>query len=171
MAAIVLLIALLFGGTALVSTRLLPWFSMASVWAFYALILLLLPLSAIRATRHFAAMAILCVSYLFGATVWMEGFVTTLTFWGVLGAIIGLCFIGIGVVPFGMLAALFHKDWSAFFLLSLLLVLTFGTRMFAHALARSCEEAARAAEFQAYLDASRGDGESLTETATQDHAL
>ena len=61
----------------------------------------------------------------------MDGLVTTLTLWGTFAVIVGLCFAGVGVVPIGILAALFHGYWSRVFEMLTLIVLTFGSRFFA----------------------------------------
>lgn len=60
----------------------------------------------------------------------MDGLLVTLSTWGVVAVIIGLCFMGVGVVPIGMLAALFHGQWEELFDLIILIVLTFGCRFF-----------------------------------------
>ena len=130
---------LLIGGAGWVSERLLPWFSVASVIAFLAIIFVLLPLSAIRATRGFAAVVIMYLSYLFGATVWMEGLLNTLNIWGTGAVIFGLCFMGVGVVPIAMFATLFHGLWSRLIELIVLVVLTFGSRFFAIWLSEQAE--------------------------------
>jgi hypothetical protein len=128
---VIFVTGLLIGGAGWVSDRLFPWFAKASFIAFVVLIVVILPLSAIRATRGFAAVAILCISYLFGATVWMEGLLTTLNIWGVSAVVIGLFLGGVGVVPIAMLATLFHGQWSHLGELIVLVILTFGSRFFA----------------------------------------
>jgi hypothetical protein len=94
------------------------------------LFIILLPLSAIKKARGFTAVTIFIISYIFGITVWMNGLLVTLTTWGVVAVIIGLCFGGVGVVPIGILAALFHGQWEQLFELIILTVLMFGCRSF-----------------------------------------
>ena len=143
-------IGLLIGGAGWVSDRLFPWFAKASFIAFLVLIVVLLPLSAIRATRGFAAVVILCLSYLFGATVWMEGLLTTLDIWGVGAVVLGLCFLGVGVVPIAMLATLFHGQWSHLGELIVLVILTFGSRFFALWLEERAKATASTRELQSF---------------------
>jgi hypothetical protein len=76
----------------------------------------------------FAATGIFVASYIFGATVWMAGFLTTLDYWGWIGVAIGTFFMGIGVVPIGIVGALWHGSWGVAVLLALGLALTFGCR-------------------------------------------
>ncbi len=134
-------IGLLIGGVGWVSDRLFPWFAKVSSIAVLLLIFVLLPLSAIRKTRGFAAAVILCLSYLFGDTVWMQGLLTTLHIWGVGAVVLGLCFLGVGVVPIAMLATLFHGLWSQLGALIVLAVLAFGSRIFALWLGEKAEAA------------------------------
>jgi hypothetical protein len=129
--AVIAVIGLLIGGASWLSEHLLPWFVRASGFAFIVLLVVLLPLSAFRRSRSFTAVAILCVSYLFGATVWMTGLLATLDIWGTWGVTIGLCIAGVGVVPIAMLAALFHGMWLLLAELVVLTVLTFGSRFYA----------------------------------------
>lgn len=95
-----------------------------------AILVVLLPLSAIKKARGFTSMTIFVISYIFGISAWMSGLLVTLSTWGVVAVIIGLCFAGVGVVPIGMLAALFHGQWEQLFDLIILIVLTFGCRFF-----------------------------------------
>ena len=118
-------------GAEWLSVRLLPWFVRASLLAFAVLLLVLLPLAAFRRSRPFASMAMLIVSYVFGATVWMEGLLLTMALWGTFAVVFGLLLAGVGVVPMAMLAALFKGMWSSVAELVVLTVLTFATRIFA----------------------------------------
>ena len=124
-------VVVVINGLEWVSDKVLPLFSVLSVIAFLIELVVLLPLSAIRKTRNFAAVAFFCVSYLFGATAWMEGLLTTLGLWGAKGVIIGLVFAGVGIVPVGILAALFHRLWSSASEMVVLVFLTFASRMYA----------------------------------------
>lgn len=114
------------------------WLSMASLLAFVLLIFFFLPLSLWRSTRGFAALAILCCSYVFGITLWMEGLAQTYTLWGVPAVIVGLFLAGVGVVPIAMLATLVNGLWMAFAELLCLAVVTLGTRVIALKIAGMC---------------------------------
>lgn len=129
--ALLALVGVLIGGASWISDHLLHWFVRASGVAFAIELFILLPLSAFRKTRSFAGLMIACASFLFGATVWMAGLVTTETLWGTWAVILGLCIAGIGVVPIALVASLFHADWRLFCMLLLFVVLTFGSRAYA----------------------------------------
>ncbi len=124
------LIGLFFAGAAWFSGHLLPLFSEASLASGTILFLILLPLSILKKARPFTAVIILVVSFIFGITLWMEGLFVTLSTWGTLAVVIGLLIGGIGVVPVGMLAAVFHGLWGAFFELLILVILTYSSRIF-----------------------------------------
>lgn len=128
-AALLTLAVLFFLGAGWVSVHVLPWLMHGCVIATAGL-LVLLPLSAIKRARGFSSGTIFVISYVFGISAWMDGLLVTLSTWGVAAGIIGLCFFGVGVVPIGMLAALFHGRWEELFDLIILIVLTFGCRFF-----------------------------------------
>jgi hypothetical protein len=138
-AAMIALAVLFFLGAGWCSAHLLPFFVFGCEIAAAILFLILLPLSLIKKARGFTAVTILLISYLFGITVWMEGLLITLSTWGVVPAIVGLCFMGIGVVPIGMLSALFHGIWMGLLDMVILLALTFGCRLFSHWIAEKHE--------------------------------
>lgn len=138
-AAIISLIVAFFAGAAWVSNHLLPWFSNASLVAGTILFLILLPLSVVRRARPFTGSMVLLISFVFGITLWMEGFLVTLSTWGVVAVVIGLLIMGIGVVPIAMLAALTHGDWTTLLELVILTVLTFGSRVFSQWIVTTCD--------------------------------
>jgi hypothetical protein len=128
-AALLTLTVLFFLGAERVSVHMLPWLWHGCTIAI-AILLVLLPLSAIKRARGFTSATIFVISFIFGISAWMDGLLVTLSTWGVVAAIIGLCIGGIGVVPLGILAALFHGQWEQMFELIILIVLTFGCRFF-----------------------------------------
>jgi len=137
--AILALTVLFFLGAGWVSAHVLPWLMHACVIS-TTILLVLLPISAIKKARGFAAVAILIISFVFGISAWMYGLLVTLSTWGVVAVIIGLCLGGVGVVPIGILAALFHGQWEQLFELIILIVLTFGCRVFSIWLAEQTEK-------------------------------
>ena len=78
-------------------------------------------------------------SYVFGATLWMEGLLLTLAIWGVGAVVIGLFMAGVGVVPIAMLATLLKGMWAPLIELVVLTVMTFASRIGAVSLAGSLE--------------------------------
>jgi hypothetical protein len=142
--ALLLIPAMFIVGAEWLSERLLPWFVVASFLALGLLVLVLLPLAAFRRSRMSAAIAMMYVSYVFGATVWMEGLLLTMGLWGAFAVVIGLFFMGVGVVPIAMLATLLKGMWSPLAELVVLTVLTFGTRFLAAWVAAKSEPASAA---------------------------
>lgn len=98
--------------------------------ALAAIVAVLLPLSAWNRTRAWASSGMLISSFLFGITTWLLGAAASFASFGWLGLIIGLVFVGVGVVPLGILGAFWKLDvsdlgWS----LILMLIITFATRV------------------------------------------
>jgi hypothetical protein len=126
-------------GAAWASTKLLPWFSILTWIVFGLVVFIILPLAIPRATRGFSSVALFIASYVFGATLWMEGLLLTLFIWGLRAVFIGLFLAGVGVVPIAMLATLIKGMWGPLIELVLLTIMTFGSRVGAMSLAESLE--------------------------------
>jgi hypothetical protein len=124
-------VVLFLHGVEWISDKVFPFFLRASIYVIFASIFVLLPLSLIRSTRSFAASLIILGSYLVGLTAWMFGLLTTMDLWGGGAVIFGLLLAGIGVVPLGILAALFHGLWATVFSIAGLTVMTFASRGYA----------------------------------------
>ena len=109
-------------------------------WIALAIVLLvLLPLSIFKRLRGFTGTGIFIASYVFGLICWLIGFVVTYALWGLWAIIIGLLFLGGGVVPIGMLAALIKGEWQMLVALLVLAALTFGSRLLGAFIAASAE--------------------------------
>ena len=109
-------------------------------WLALALVLfLLLPLSAFKRLRGYTGTGIFIASYIFGLICWLMGFVVTYMLWGLWAIIVGLLFLGGGVVPIGMVAALFKGEWQTLGVLFFLVVLTFGSRLLGMYIAERAE--------------------------------
>lgn len=94
----------------------------------------------VPSTRGVAGIILYVSSYVYGLATWIYGLFVTLSLWGVLAIIIGLLLGGVGVVPIGMLASLFHGRWDIFFTLLILTLLVYGTRVIAALLINSNEQ-------------------------------
>lgn len=126
-------------GSAWASSKLLPWFSVLTWIAFGLVVFVFLPLAIPKATRGFSSVALLISSYVFGASLWMEGLLLTLFIWGLGAVFIGLFMAGVGVVPIAMLATLLKGMWGPFIELVLLTIMTFASRIGALSLAGNLE--------------------------------
>ena len=131
--------AVVIFGAAWASAKLLPWFTVFTSLAFAVVVLVLLPLAIPRPTRGFSCIALFIASYVFGATLWMEGFLLTLSLWGVFGVFVGLFMGGVGVVPIAMLATMVNHQWTPLIELVVLAVMTLSSRIGASTLAASLE--------------------------------
>ena len=89
------------------------------------------PMLAFKALRGFGSSALLACSFFFGVTGWLLGLTTAYQYLGMGGVVVGL-FLGIvGVVPLGIIGAVWHGDWLSASALCVGLILTFGIRALA----------------------------------------
>lgn len=121
------------------SERALPWAFVISIVGFCVVIFLLLPLAIPRKTRSFSSTSIFVISYVFGTTLWMLGFLFSYKAWGLTGVTIGILLGGVGVVPVALLATLIKGAWAGFSLLVGLIIMTYASRVGALRLAESLE--------------------------------
>lgn len=92
-------------------------------------IFILAPLGIFHATRGFAGFGLWIASYIFGTVLWIYGAVATFAYWSWIGLIIGLLFVGIGVVPMGFVALALQSQWEWIINLGLLLVSLVASRL------------------------------------------
>ena len=98
-------------------------------WIAIAADLLVLLLAIFKSLRPFAGSVIFISSYIFGLVSWLLGFVLTYVLWGLWAVIVGILFLGGGVVPIALLATMFKGMWEPFFTLLVLSAITFGARI------------------------------------------
>jgi hypothetical protein len=91
-------------------------------------IIVFLPLLAFRKTRPASARGFLVSSYVFGAFTCMAGVLVCKIYLGSFWLAVGLLFVGIGVVPLGIIGAMIYSDWVAAGYLFAGLVLTLSSR-------------------------------------------
>jgi hypothetical protein len=103
--------------------------------------IVLLLFAIIPKARGVVGLVIYISSYVYGLSAWIYGLAVTLALWGWLAVILGLFIGGVGVVPIGMLAAIFNGHWDIFGTLLFTVILTYGTRVLGHALANSADNA------------------------------
>ena len=104
-------------------------FIRGSVWASTHL---LSPLIAVGwfavAVDVFVLLPLSVSTYLFGLIAWLLGFLLTYALWGAVAVVIGMLFMGLGVVPIGMVASAWNGLWEPFFTLLVLILVTWGAR-------------------------------------------
>jgi len=125
----IIMVALMFlhGGVWL-GEKALPFFQWLARITFGVVVIILLPLAAHHKTQRFAASGLIQASSLFGLTLWVWGLLLTYNLWGGGAVLVGVCLLGVGVVPMAMVATAIAKMWPTFGQLILLSVLAFGTR-------------------------------------------
>lgn len=89
----------------------------------------LLPLAFTKSKKNFSSTALIYVSYLFGADLWMVCIAVLWDRWGVLGVILGLLLTYRHLLAFpAVVACAFHGDWQDFAAIIVLQVVTVGSR-------------------------------------------
>jgi hypothetical protein len=92
-------------------------------------LIIALPISFFRKARVLSGNTILYSSWVFGLQLWLSGLMLTWQIWGLGVALLGILFLGVGVVPIAMLATLFNGKWFELLQLILSIVLVFGSRL------------------------------------------
>ena len=129
MLALMIIVPLLFiYGAVRVSEWILPLIAPITGVVFVVDILIILPIALIPRARGFAGNALFVSSYAYGITLWFSGLLITYLVWGFLGVFIGLFFLGLGVVPIGMIASAIEGEWWVVVNLIILTILTFASR-------------------------------------------
>jgi len=104
--AILLLLGHVWSGGLEIGIPVYAWFDDVPVLTVGVGTAVLLPLASIRKTRPFAACGIWIAACVFGATLVVRSLVLTYESFGVVAAVVGFSFLGIGVVPLAMVATL-----------------------------------------------------------------
>ena len=109
-------------------------------WVLLAInIVILLPLSFFKRLRGFAGGGIYFSSFVFGLVAWLLGFILTYSIWGAWAVVVGILFLGGGVVPIALLATAINGYWDPFFTLLIVTILTFAARIIGMLIAESGE--------------------------------
>src|SRR5690606_14421384 len=99
MVALVFVGALLIEGGARLSVVVYPWLSRAAGIAFTVALFVLFPMSFIRPARSFSSAGLMISSYVIGLALWVWALILTYVLWGLWAVVIGLFFMGVGIVP------------------------------------------------------------------------
>jgi hypothetical protein len=89
-------------------------------------LLVLAPLGFFLRTRAIAGAGLIVASWVLGVILWAYGVLFTYTLWGWPALIIGLLFVGVGVVPMAFLVLALNSAWSWIGDLGYLLAMTLG---------------------------------------------
>ena len=147
-AVMVITVTLVFGMIRVVS----PWLNSAFFITQAVSLLVFGSTALFRRTRGFSAVGLFISSYIFGIILWIWSIILTLELWGVFAVIIGLLFVGVGIVPVAILALIFHAQWSSLGDIAIMLVSTYGARVLALWLANKADRDKTKADFDKTKD-------------------
>jgi len=122
------------------SAEVYPWLVTILDFSIFISLFILSPLSFFKKTRGISGVGLVYLSYVFGITLWVWSFLLTYNLWGVIALVIGLFFLGLGVIPIALLATIFNGEWSELGNLILSIVMTFGTRFLGMSIVAKHEE-------------------------------
>lgn len=111
------------------SAIIMPYIDWANGLAFLICLLVFTPLSFFSKTRGFAGVGFFIVSFIFGLSLWLSGFLITYAYWGIGGVVIGTFLMGIGVVATAIIALLLHAEWVLLGITILNVALVLGVRI------------------------------------------
>lgn len=136
LAVMCLLLVFLIKGGVWVGKYIYPFSVLAAQLAVLASIFIFLPLSFIRRTFGFSSVGLLIASMVMGLAIWVSSLLVTYQIWGAWGVLIGLVFMGVGVVPIALLATLLNGMWAVLGQLLLSLAIMWAVRIYAHHVGR-----------------------------------
>ena len=125
---VVMLSLMFLRGGVWLGEKALPFFQWLAKITLGVVVIILLPLVAFHRTQRFAATGLIQASALFGITLWVWGLLLTYELWGGGAVLVGVCLLGVGVVPMAVVATAVAKMWPTFWQLIFLAGLAFGTR-------------------------------------------
>ena len=122
------------------SEKAMPWLITASRIGLEVCLFVFAPLCMFRKVRPWAGFGFYISSYVFGTLLFAYSCLVAFYFWGFTGLVIGLVFLGVGVVPVALLAAVLHADWAVLVDVVLGILLAFGLRLLGTWLTTQTEE-------------------------------
>jgi hypothetical protein len=102
-------------------------------------LLVLIAFGIFKSTRGYAGGAVVVISWIAGATVWIQSAMLTYWLWGGAWVIGGIVLAGVGVLPFALIASAMAGDWGDFWALVVMMALTLGVRLIGIGMAASAE--------------------------------
>lgn len=131
----------------------MPYLSFLAAATLWFVVPILILLSFFRRTRAASGAGFVAVSYVFGLATWVWAFLIALELWGWAGVVVGLFFVGVGVVPVAMLASAFNGMWGMAGQLLLSVAIVFGLRFLGVWISEKSAEEKSAAEQAAFENA------------------
>jgi hypothetical protein len=132
---IIAVVGLLVAGAAWVARVVFPWTSVIAEIMFCVSLFIFTPLAIPRKTRPWAGLGIFYSSFVFGLDCWLFCFLITYVTLGAFWTVVGLLFVGLGVVPLAIIGGALHGLWSYVGGVFILFILTFASRSIGYRLA------------------------------------
>lgn len=138
-AGIILLVAALFKGLPRIAGFIYPLTVLVGSFCLFVVLPLSLILAVFRKTRGVAGIAILLSSEIWAFGLWVNALLIAYALAGVAWLVIGVVFVGLGVIPVAIIAAMIKGHWSLAGQLVLSGILILIARFFAFFLAAKAD--------------------------------
>ena len=106
------LLVMLLRGTPWIAENFYPWTVQAAKVALFFVVPTCSVLSFFRKGRGIGGLGLVLSSYVIGFSLWVWSLIVAYALAGVFWIIVGLLFVGIGVIPIAMVAAALNAQWS-----------------------------------------------------------
>ena len=106
------LLLMLLRGTPWISENFYPWTVQAEKIALFFVVPTCSVLAFFRKGRSIGGLGLLLSSYIIGFSLWLWSLIVAYTLGGVFWMIVGLLFVGVGVIPIAIVAAALNAQWA-----------------------------------------------------------
>ena len=106
------LLVMLLRGTPWIAENFYPWTVQAAKGALFFVVPTCSVLAFFRKGRGIGGLGLVLSSYVIGFSLWVWSLIVAYALAGVFWIIVGLLFVGIGVIPIAMVAAALNAQWS-----------------------------------------------------------
>ena len=106
------LLVMLLRGTPWIAENFYPWTVQAAKVALFFVVPTCSVLAFFRKGRGIGGLGLVLSSYVIGFSLWVWSLIVAYALAGVFWIIVGLLFVGIGVIPIAMVAAALNAQWS-----------------------------------------------------------
>ena len=118
----------IFGSIAL-GIKILPYLYKITTGLIVGNIIVLLMAIVNKKMKSGVSGLLILSSIVYGISGWFVGLVVTYNIWGGFAVLIGLLFLGVGVVPMALLATLFNGMWEQFGIMIFYVIITYLSKL------------------------------------------
>lgn len=133
----VALLIMLLRGTPWISENFYPWTVQAAKIALFFVVPTCAVLAFFRKGRGIGGLGLVLSSYVIGFSLWVWSLIVAYALAGVFWIIVGLLFVGVGVIPIAMVAAALNSQWSVAGQMLICIIIVYALRVIGNFLVNS----------------------------------